>query len=799
VVAISLPAWAQEFRADLSGQVVDEDGHPVARVEVDAKWGASSGATAVVYTDAAGHFQIAAIGEGRISLGLSKPGYFKIDNRVIELKPGANETTLTLNHENELQQQVQVVSKPTQIDPDTSSHQETLVQHEILNTPTPSSHNLQSSLITMPAVLQDASGNIHVAGARQSQTEILLDGFEINDPASGAFTSRLNIDSVQAATVETGAYSAAYAHAGAAVLSLDTINGDDKWRFGTTNFFPGVSFKQGTHFGNWFPRVTFSGPIKKRRAWFSEAISLQHSFGVVGGLPKGQDFVTQWMGDSLLRAQFMIAPRHIVQASFLYNRASSPQFGLGPFTPLSTTSDQESHRYFVSLKDQIWVGRTLFEVGGAVDTDTINNTPQGSAPYVANPSTASGDYFQSVADQSRRLQLLGNVTNDSLHLLGSHTLSAGWNWDGLDLSQQAARSSIEFLRADGTLADQATFAGPSAFHISNTQWGGYVQDLWHPVRTVAVSAGARFDWDHLVQQTLAQPRVAINWVPGSSGHTKFTVSRSEHYQPLNLSLAGQAFDQQRIDAFYSSNGLTPMGNPVVTTFLLPHSGLLQARSYNTTVEWNQEAFRGTFIGAAYILREGRDGPAWENQPSGAYLLESIRDDRFVSGEVWAHHTFGERADILVDYTRSRANTNAALDPSISSLIFAAQQPGPVVWDAPNRFLSRGWTALPWWDLLFSYFLEYRTGFPFSAINDQQQLVGAANSLRYPAYVSLNVGLEKRFHFHNHDWAFRISSINITDHSNPIAVVNNVDAPDYGFFSGGEGRGFTARLRLVTQH
>jgi hypothetical protein len=50
--------------------------------------------------------------------------------------------------------------------------------------------------------------------------------------------------------------------------------------------------------------------------------------------------------------------------------------------------------------------------------------------------------------------------------------------------------------------------------------------------------------------------------------------------------------------------------------------------------------------------------------------------------------------------------------------------------------------LPLWDLLFSYFFEYHSGFPFSAINDQQQLVGPANSFRYPSYVSLNVGRKR---------------------------------------------------------
>ena len=42
---------------------------------------------------------------------------------------------------------------------------------------------------------------------------------------------------------------------------------------------------------------------------------------------------------------------------------------------------------------------------------------------------------------------------------------------------------------------------------------------------------------------------------------------------------------------------------------------------------------------------------------------------------------------MVDYTRSRATSNEALDPSISNLIFAPQQPGPLLWDAPNRLIS----------------------------------------------------------------------------------------------------------------
>ncbi len=790
-------ARAQGTVVELQGHVVDEDGHPVPRVEVIATWGLSSSFT--VYTDAAGAFQVAPIRDDRVSISISKPGFFQQEAQNFPLNPGVNEITLALNHETELLQQVQVLSGPTQIDPDTTSHQETLVQHEIVNTPVNTNQDLQQSLVTMPNVLLDANGRIHIAGARQGQTEILLDGFEVNDPANGSFTPRFNVDAVQTVTVETGGYGAQFAHAGAGILVLDTTVGDDKWRFGATHFIPGLNFVDGTRFGNWFPRVMLSGPIKKGRAWFSDAFSVQHRFAVISGLPGGQNLDTEWAGDNLLRAQVNLVPRNILQGSFLFNRSSDPQLGLGSFTPLSTATDLESRRYFVSLKDQIWVHSAVLELGVAADTVHTTDNPEGNATYIVAPSASSGNYFQSIAQQSSRLQLVADVTSGQLERWGSHTLSGGWNADAIDFAQQAARSQIDFESAEGTLVDRAIFSGPGALHISNTQIGGYAQDLWRPVKPIVFSLGARMDWDRLIDQTLVQPRLAMNWIPKEDGRMKFTLAWGEHYQPINLTVLGQASDQVRTDVFYDSTGAIPVGSPVVTQFAVPRTGLSQPRSYNTTAQWDEKLFSSTFIGAAFLLREGRDAFAWEPQPSGTQVLQNTRDDRFVSGDVWFRHAFGDRADVMVDYTRSRATSNQVLDPTISNLIFASQQSGPLLWDAPNRFISRGWTPLPLWQLLFSYFFEYHSGLPFSAVNQMQQLAGPANSLRYPSYVSLNVGLERRFRFRKRDWAIRGSFVNLTNHLNPTAVVNNVDAPNFLTYAGRQSLAFSARLRLVTEH
>jgi hypothetical protein len=116
-----------------------------------------------------------------------------------------------------------------------------------------------------------------------------------------------------------------------------------------------------------------------------------------------------------------------------------------------------------------------------------------------------------------------------------------------------------------------------------------------------------------------------------------------------------------------------------------------------------------------------------------------------------------------------------------------------LWDAPNRLVSWGKTPVPLWGLFLTYRLEYRSGFPFDDLNGQQQLVGTPGQFRFPDYLDLDVGIEKRFPFHGQVWAFRVSSINVTNHDNPN-VVNTVISPFA--FAGGQGRALTGRLRLV---
>jgi hypothetical protein len=137
-----------------------------------------------------------------------------------------------------------------------------------------------------------------------------------------------------------------------------------------------------------------------------------------------------------------------------------------------------------------------------------------------------------------------------------------------------------------------------------------------------------------------------------------------------------------------------------------------------------------------------------------------------------------------------------LDPVLGQLYFGPQVSGPLNWDTPNRFLGWGSVPTPLWGVLFAFLVDYHTGYPFSVVNQQQFLVGMPNSLRFPAYCNLTLSGEKKFRLRGYIFAGRLAVVNVLNKGNFDTVVNNIDAPNFLGFYGGQSRAVTGRIRFV---
>jgi hypothetical protein len=188
---------------------------------------------------------------------------------------------------------------------------------------------------------------------------------------------------------------------------------------------------------------------------------------------------------------------------------------------------------------------------------------------------------------------------------------------------------------------------------------------------------------------------------------------------------------------------------------------------------------------------------------GNYILTNNRQDHYYSTEFDARRSFSGNYALFASYTRSSATTNSALDYVPTLPILGPQQSGPLFWNVPNRVISWGWLPAwaPWlpsvhknWD--FVYTADWHSGFPFDSFNSNEIIAGKPGSHRFPDFVSLNPGLEWRFHFRGKYFGLRGLVENITDRQDPYIVYNNIDSPQYLTFTQPLGRAFTTRIRLI---
>ena len=209
---------------------------------------------------------------------------------------------------------------------------------EILTVPYPAPQDLRNALPLMNGVVLDPAGRVHVNGGATEQTNYLLDGFHVSDPATGRLEARLNIESVRSLDLDGSRFTAEKGKGSAGSLDIQTKMGDDRWRFGGTNFFPGLSTTSGLHMDRFAPRLEGSGPLAKGRAWFHNGLDFIYSLDTVSGLPSGQNRASGVTINDLSRFQVNLTPANILTGSLLVNYSNTNRNGLSFLDPLETTT-----------------------------------------------------------------------------------------------------------------------------------------------------------------------------------------------------------------------------------------------------------------------------------------------------------------------------------------------------------------------------------------------------------------------------------------------------------------------------
>jgi hypothetical protein len=813
VVVVSLGCLGAQVR--VSGRVLDENGVVVAGARVELTPAAGGSITAAT-SDNAGLFEIRLEAPGAYRIRTTREGFFVFQGGIDEFQNGVNQLVVTLNHLQEFAESVNVTYSPPAIDFKNPEQSKELNNVEILEIPYAAPQDFRSSLPLMNGVVQDVNGKLHFNGGATQQTNFTLNGFNISDPVTGELETRVNIDAVRSLEYHNDRFTAEKGRGSAGSLDIQTGMGYDKWRFGSTNFIPGVSSNDGVYINKWSPRVQVSGPLVKGRAWFHNGFDAFYDSNVVDRLPSGQNRTYSLTASNLSRFQVNLTPSNILTGGFLINYLDAPRHGLSFLDPVETTINRSQNMYMSTIKDQIYFRRgVLLEFGFA---DTRNRTiehPQGDRTYEISPKGRSGNYFVDFTRHAYRQEWLSNLYVPGLHWHGTHQVQFGIDFERSSFERNVNRHDYRVLRADNTVARYVTFQGNNWQDLSNFEGTQYIQDRWNPADEVTIDAGVRLDWDQIVRQLLTSPRIGLAWAPRWARDVKIAAGFGIFYDALSLGTLALHQDQVSLSTFYAPNGTVQQG-PVETAFLVNNQDLRVPRYRILSFSVERRLPFGLQGKAALARKVGSGGFTFVNQLEafGApnrnevlYTLRNWRHDRYTALEFSLRRNFGGKFEWFGGYTRSRSRSDAVVDYSLEDPIFARQAGGPLSWDTPNRFLTWGWAPIPKTVLPgrlrflvnetdVAYLVEYRTGFPFSAVNDEGYLVGAPNSLRYPSYFNVNLHLERKFRFMHYLWAWRAGINNLTNSGNPNVVNNNVDSPNYLSYGRGQLRAVAVRLRFL---
>jgi hypothetical protein len=805
-----------QAQVTVTGRVVDETGAAIEGARIEFR-PVNEGPAIPASSDPAGNFRANLPEEGEYSIRAERQGFYVYQGKQ-SFATSPAQLTVTLNYVQEFADKVDVTASTPPVDPQQPADHKELVNAEIQAIPIPASQDYRNALALLDGVVLDNNGIPHFNGGAANQTNYTLDGFNMSDPVTGQLNTRLNVDSIQSTDLESSRFSAENGRGAAGVLDVKTKMGDDRWRFGATNFFPSFSTGGGLHLNKFTPRLELSGPLVKGKAWFYNGLDVFYHDDAIYGLPRGQNRVRGTDFNDLNRFQMDVTQANILSASFLYNLADSNHTGLSVLNPVETTLSQRRTLYMSTIRDQHYFTHgALFEVAFADSRSQLRNLPQGDQVFEITPTGDLGNYFVALQRHWYRQQWMGNLYLPTRHFLGKHDLKFGVDLEREAFRQSSMRHPYEVLDDNGNLERYVTFAGNPSEDRKNFEGAQYVQDHWNLTEGLSFEAGLRTEWNEIVRAVEVAPRFAAAWAPHFLRDTKFSAGWGMYYNAINLNLVSQQQDQVSLSTFYLPGGITE--GPVVTQFEV-YDQLLRIPKYqNVSATVERKLPRQFYLKGGFTHREGNRGftffPTAPVTPDTfgqgvTYLLGNSLHERYDAAEISLRHTFAGKFEWFAGYTRSSARTNAVVDYSLENPIFGPQGPGPVPWDAPSRFHGWGWAPLPnaflphalkfiTHNTSIGFLVEYRTGYPFSVVNQQGFMVGEPDSMRFPNYFNINLTLERRFTAIHYLWAWRFGYENLTNNPNPNVVNNVTGTPEYLTFTRGQVRAFNVRLRFLGHH
>lgn len=709
---------------------------------------------------------------------------------------------------------VDVTPDQTGVDTKESNVSSQLSSNELRNVPL-ANEKFQDALPLLPGVVRSADGSLNIKGARANQSGVLVSSLNVTDPVTGLSAIDLPLEAVESLQVFSNPFSPEYGRFTGAVTSIETRSGTNRWRYLLTNWLVRPRFREGKFYGvqSATPRVAVGGPIVKDKLFFFQSFEYRFVRTEVPSLPLANRDQKLESFDSFTRVDWNINEKNHLTVSFSLFPQKRDFFNLNTFNPSETTANFHQRGWFFAVNEQMaFNGGSFLQSSLSVKNFDADIFPNNEQPYVIAPERNFGGWFNRQARDSRRIEWL-EIYN--FKPFGKHSLKIGLNishttFEGSDVSRP-----VRVVRENGSTYQLIEFAGSGNLKRNNTESAAFVQDKWSAAKWLTFDLGLRYDRDSIGRENNFAPRLGFALLPFNDEKTVVRGGVGLFYDkiPLSVGVFNQ-YQTMRVTTFFPN--VVELRRTFINT--VENNDYENPYSVAGNIQLDHEFTKRFLLRLGYEERRTRKDfildRVFRNVNDSQLLLKNNGTSRYREFQITGRFRFQEKRNVYVSYVRSKAEGDLndfntyfgnTRNPVIRRNQFSNQP-----FDAPHRLLFWGDIGLPR-GITFTPVVDWRSGFPVSLVNEQQDFIGERNRAgRFPRFFSWDLQVTKEYTIKIPSWGFipqkfrgkkypgrfGVKLFNITNHFNPRDFQNNIDAKDFGAFYNSSRRAFRLKFEFV---
>ena len=804
------------------GEALDDKNLPIAEAlcTITSRLLPPDGLTAT--TDHKGQFEFSGLQPGTYSLVCAAAGHEPI-KRVLEVTDvPPPEFQLVLPPEVVLHQTVEVREKVGTISTEASPPSAQLGTTQVANLPLVE-QKFKAALPYLPGVIRTPDGKINIKGVPESQGQLLVNSAETSDPVTGSQAIDIPLVAIDSLQVYKNAYDAQYGSFTGGLTTIHTRPPADRWGFEVQNIPPNPRIKSGTLVGiaDYNPRVYITGPLLSNRLSFSEALGYDIDKQPVRGLAWPHNEIWTHDFNSFTDFHYVFSPQHLAIITANVFPLHRQFANINSLVPQTASSDYGQHGFKITLTDQ------YVTTGGGIFTTIVDGMKfdswghgHGLIDMLVTPNGWGGDFFNAYGHDSEQEQFAETYKLPRQKWWGKHEWTLGVNLLNRTYDGKSQSHIVNLLTPDGSVTEQINFLGAGTLAARDFEGSLFVADHWVPNDRISLDLGLRYSGESLGNASNLAPRLGVAYSPGRDGKTVFRVGAGRFYGHAPLLAGSFSMNPDRQVSLFDDQG-NLQGSPV--TYVNAYGELNRQGGWVASptfpgimpydLTWSLEADRElhprVMVRLSYISSTAYDqyivNPFTDLATGPAMLLTAHGASVYKEWESTAHIRLTGFSELNVSYVYSKArgdlNTLAQLFVPFEDPVIRPNAYSNLASDTPNRIVSWGRFKTHLWGIEAGPVADFHSGFPYSTVDVRQNYIGAPNIERFPLFFSLDMKLSKEFHLplpflKKHMMRGSLMIFNLTNHSNPRDVFNNIASPYFGHFVGDQHRFFDSALDVL---